>query len=162
MEKLRVSRTKRLYHNKDEGINGPQARSPVAQFHWRLLFTASHLRTGVIAEGLQKDLVSKRLVVVEAEYLGQSDLPGRVARELDIGAEEDEEVGLGHDALGQFVVDELHGDVLGREFPLLGHLSQGPGEVDDRLPAILGRDQMQLQVAHVAVHVRRRVAILVG
>lgn len=93
-------------------------------------------------------MVSERFVVPQAKDFGQADLPRRVARELDVGAEENQQVGFGHDALGELGVDEFLGDVAGRELALLGHVGEGACEIDNRFAAVLGRNEAELEMAY--------------
>lgn len=61
----------------------------------------------------------------------------------------DEQIRLGHDALGQFGVDEVDADIAGVDLAPLGHLGESAGEVDHGLAAVLGGDEEDLEVARV-------------
>lgn len=111
------------------------------------LFAAAELGSRVIAKCLDKDLITKGLVVLQTEDLGQTNLPRGVARQLDVGAEEDQQIGLGHDALRKLGVDQIHGDIAGRKFALLRHVSESPGEVNDRLATVLGGNEVDAKLA---------------
>lgn len=157
-----------------------------------------HLRPGVPAQPPQELLVLDRLrraghaaaLVARAVDLGQADLPRRVAVQLDVGAEDQQEVGFRFDHvrrggcsagdvsiggglrrlrgdLADLGVDQLHADVVGRELAVLRHLGQRLGQVDEGLAAVRGGEEEHGQggrvgLLHRAVRLRGAVDAVMG
>lgn len=71
------------------------------------LLSDAHFGTAIVLQRLQEHLVIDSFVILEAEDLRQSDLPGRVSGQLQVRTECDQQVWLSHDALRKLCVNQL-------------------------------------------------------
>lgn len=148
---------------------------------YRILPTEAELRSCISPQCSKEALIFNSLVVcptrdaaaliARADDLRQANLPGRVAVQIQVRSEHDQEIGLGLDRvekigwergcgtleaggrglgwlrrdLADLGVNEFAADVLGREFAVLRHLCERLGEIHQGLPAIGGRYQQDSQ-----------------
>lgn len=103
-------------------------------------------KTSVMKDQDPEDPCVPSIERVDLQYLGQSDLPRRIALELDARPKQNQQVRLAHDALGDLGVNQLHADVRGRQLLLLRHFGQRLGQVNERATPILGAEQQDRQV----------------
>lgn len=82
----------------------------------------------------------------DLQDLGQPQLPGWVALQVDTISKQHEEVGFAHDALGELGIDQVHGDVLGGKLALLAHVSQRLCQVDEGATAVRGGQKQDGEV----------------
>ncbi len=100
-----------------------------------------HLRVRIPMQRSQKNLISNASVILHMKDLRQPELPRRIALQFHVRSENNQQIRLAHDALADFGVDEIEGDVGGGELVSLGHFGEGLGEVDERGAAVFGGEE---------------------
>ena len=76
----------------------------------------------------------------------QPNLPRRITLQVDSGAEQDEQIWLGHERPCDFSADKVLGDVVDTDFALLGHFAESAGEVDEGFAAVVFGDKENFEI----------------
>lgn len=118
------------------------------------LSSQPELSVRILAQTTVEYLVPNALVVRHVIDLSEMQMPGRISLELDLGPEDDQQVGFLHDALSELHVEKSLFDVGGRDLMLLGHLRQRLRKIDHGVTAIFGAYQSHGEVTGCSPKVR--------